>query len=129
MICRRLKKVGDTNHLVWFGSYGKNENGTAKFYNENDKHDNYANKQQGVTDSLIQRLSVIREELWYNVGYGLPLLDKVKNKVEIDAAIMDIINSHPDVKSIKEFESTKTGSNYEATILVESIYGDIELVI
>lgn len=129
MICRRLKKVGNTNHLVWFGSYGKNVDGTAKFYNPDNKHDNYADKQQGVSDALTQELSIIQQELWYNVSYGLPLLEKTKNKVEIDVAAMDIIMSHPDVKSIKDYTSEKIGHNYQATTLIESIYGDITLEI
>ena len=103
-------KTGDKikvefNNVVWFGSYGITADGHSKFYNENDIHDNFADKQQGVCDSLTQRLSVIRGELWYNINFGLPLLEKIESKIAIDAAISEIVLAHPDVEEIATFES------------------------
>lgn len=129
MTCRRLKKIGNTNHLVWFGSYGKNDDGTAKFYNPDDKHDNYGDNQQGLCDDLVQRLSIIQTELWYAVEYGLPLFNKITKKAELDIEVLDIINSHPDVYSIVDFESETRGRTYTATATIQSIYGIITLTI
>lgn len=129
MICRRLKLENNTHHLVWFGSYGKNTDGTAKFYNSNNKHDNYGEKQQAVADSLIQRLSIIERELWYAVEYGLPLLEKLTKKAEVDIEILDIVNSHPDVREVLEFDSSINGREYKAQIKVLSTYGTVNLEI
>lgn len=125
MICRRLKD----KTVVWFGSYGKNADGTAKFYNEKDKEDNYATEQQGVADSLVQRLSIIRGELWYDLYHGLPLTDNITSKTIMDSSVLSIISEHPEVLSIREFNSSKNGRDYTATIKVNTIYGDVELSI
>ena len=123
MKCRRLKKVGNTNHLVWFGSYGKNDDGTAKFYNPDDKHDNYADLQQGLCDDLVQRLSIIQTELFYAVEYGIPLFNKITKKAEIDIEVLDIIDSHPEVYSIMDFSSEIRGRTYSAQAVIQSAYG------
>ena len=129
MICRRLKDYNGNYNLVWFGSYGKNQDGTAKFYNENDKHDNYADEQQGLADDLIQRLSIIQTELWYAYDYGLPLFNKLTRKMEVDISVMEIINEHPDVYEIISFDSTLDKHLYHANVKVRSIFGDIDLII
>lgn len=127
MRCRRLKKIENTHHLVWFGSYGKNLDGTAKFYNPDDKHDNYGDKQQGVADDLVQRLSIIQNELWYAFEYGLPLFEKVTKAIEIDMEVMDIVLSHENVVSIIDFNSWIDKHTYHATMKVESTFGLIEV--
>lgn len=66
---------------------------------------NYVGEQQGVVDSLIQRLSVIKGELWYNPNYGLPLVDKIRSKGLMDAAVAEIIYNQPDVELINSFTS------------------------
>ena len=127
MRCRRLKKFNNVNNVVWFGSYGINGDGTAKFYNEDNIHDNFGDKQEAVSDSLTQHLSIIEQELWYATNYGLPLLEKLNSKVEIDAAIAEIVLANPDVLFIKEFSSEKEGHNYSANMVVQSTFGDITL--
>ena len=129
MRCRRLKKDNDVNNVVWFGSYGITADGHSKFYNKNDIHDNFADKQQGVCDSLTQRLSVIRGELWYNINFGLPLLEKIESKIAIDAAISEIVLAHPDVEEIETFESTKTLHNYSAKMKINTVFGKVNLSI
>lgn len=129
MRCRRLKKVGNTHNLVWFGSYGKNLDGTAKFYNDNDKHDNYADNQQGVADDLVQRLSIIQNELWYAFEYGLPLFAKVTKVVEIDMEVMEIILSHENVYSIISFNSWLDKHTYHANVKVQSTFGLIDIAV
>ena len=128
MNCRRVKRVNGKNIIVWFGSYGVNKDGTAKFYNINDKHDNISTEQEGVADSLTQRLSVIEGELWYSITEGLPLLNKVKSKVELDATITEIIFGHSDVLEISTLESQINDKReYSAKITVETSYGEITI--
>lgn len=99
----------------------------AVWFNPDDKHDNYSDKQQGVVDSLTQRLSVIRRELWYDVNYGLPLLDKQKSKVAIDAFIGKTVLAHPDVDSIQDFDSMIINKVYTCSMKIITKYGEIIL--
>lgn len=87
---------------------------------------NYSTDQHGVRDSLIQRLSVIKGELWYKASYGLPLMDKIKNKGIYDTIVVNIITSHPDVTSLLEFESTisRASREYQAKFSVTTVYGE-----
>lgn len=136
MKCRRIYfEISDNiilqRNIVWFGSYGKNVDGTAKFYNLNDKHDNYGNEQQGLSDSLTQRLNILQGELWYNINLGFPLWDKQKNTTVFDAYIGSVILQHPDVKAINDFSSEliKVESEqqliYTATIVIQSKFGEL----
>lgn len=124
MRCRRLKNENGTKNVVWFGSYGKNLDGTAKFFNASNKHDNFSDYQQGVADSLTQHLSIIQNELWYATNYGLSLLDKHKDKLFFDAEAYQIIMDHPDVKAILEYDSEKIGTRYFATTRILTIFGE-----
>ena len=129
MKCRRLKTWYDekgTRHrdLVFFGSYGKNDDGTAKFVNPQNKHDNYSDGREAVADSLTQRLSVLQKELWYSVNYGLPLFDKT-NKYALDGRIVSIVTSHPDVISIDKFESKLVDKTYKCSMIIISKYGQL----
>lgn len=141
MRCRRIVD----GKIVWFGSKGLQkavrcsdetiasdnlfvtENMVALFYNKNDKHDNYADKQQGVADSVTQRLSVIRGELWYKIGYGIPLLEKVKSKSIIDANVIQTIVEHPDVNTIKDFNSHVDKHHYHCSMTIVTLWGDVNL--
>ena len=137
MRCRRLKRTNDGQLIVvWFGSYGKwgikdegHELGTAKFFNEDDKHDNFAIENEAVADSLTQRLNVIRGEIWYDLQHGLPLIENPANKTIIDSSVVDIVMAHPDVIGIKNFVSSKFNRAYTASLNVMTIYGEIELSI
>lgn len=117
MICRKI----ENGNVVWFGSIGKNPDGTAI------KRDNFSKQQEGVSDSLTQRLSLIKGELWYNITYGLPLFDKIKSKVLIDSQVINIITSHPDVIRINNFSSTLERNNYSCYIKVITQYGNIDI--
>lgn len=90
---------------------------------------NYAEKQEGVAYSLIQRLSIIRGELWYQINHGLPLLDKVRSGEVFDSVIIQIILRHPDVKNINDFQSSISNNhNYKFYAKVMTIYNvEIEL--
>ena len=134
MICRRLKTWKDENDnikksVVWFGSYGKDENGKAKFYSDENKHDNFSNKLQGLSDSLTQRLSILLGELWYNVNYGIPLMKKQKSKLTMDSFVIKTILNHPEVREISEFKSQIVDRHYSCDMKIISIYGDLQLTI
>jgi len=141
---RTRKLVKDENnkiHLVWFGSYGKNQNGTAKFagtvdvskpygYEDNGKHENYSTLAEGIRDDLIQRLSLIKGELWYNIKLGIPLFNKIKKKGLIDSYIIKEVLSCPDVTNIVKFKSyVQNDRNYSCEILVNTTYGEIKFSI
>lgn len=119
MRCRKI----ENGNIVWFGSAGKTADGRSKLAL------NFAEKQEGVANSLTQRLSVIAGELWYNVSYGLPLLEKVDSKTAIDATVSEIVLSHPDVTDISEFSSEISGTKYSVKMTIETVFGDLELTI
>ena len=85
---------------------------------------NYSEQQEGVRDSLIVRLSVIKGELWYRSSYGLPLLDKIKSKGIYDSIIVDNILSHPDVVNLESFNSKIDGHTYYFDCVVNTIYNE-----
>lgn len=129
MKCRRIKEIDDKKNIVWFGSYGKNNDGTAKFYNEKDKSDNYSNEIEGVKDSLTQRLSVLQGELWYNVSIGLPLLDKTQTKGMLDTYVASTILKHPDVYDIIEFSSIHEKNKYTCYFKCSTKYGNLTVIV
>lgn len=96
-----------------------------------DKNINYAEEQEGVAASLIQRLSVLKKELWYRASYGLPLLDKIRNKGILDAIVIDIIMSHPDIENLISFgsEFNQLKHQYSFVFSVLTTYTDEEVKI
>ena len=141
MRCRKIVEENEIKNIVWFGSYGKNLDGTAKFVDENvdrtnygsddnGKHENYSSEQQGVCDSLIQQLSVIRGELWYNINKGLPIFDKVKRKGFIDSYVVETTLNTVDVKSITSFSSEIIDNHYyHCNIKILTKYGEVAIEI
>lgn len=152
MKCRRIDK--ETGNIIWFGVKGTyndisdtdlvvsenieaSENITvgktktsklrSEFYNENNHHDNYSIQQYAVVDSLTQRLSVLKYELWYDYYNGMPLLDKVRNKGIIDAWVIKKILAHQDVLNIENFKSTQDKWQYECNMTIITKYGEVEL--
>lgn len=115
MRCRKLIN----GNVVWFNKINKETKIDSSFSEE----------QQSVVDSLTQRLSVIKSELWYNVSYGLPLFDKVKNKIAMDGAVAAIVNSHPDVISMSSFESTIVNRKYSCKFQAVTKYGNIQVIL
>lgn len=125
----RARRIVDGKDMVFFGSYGKNSDGTAKFYNPDNKHDNYSELVESVKDSIQQKLQVLRGELEYTSGYGLPLTDKIRNKAEMDIEVSSIILSTHNVQMISELSSTLSGSIYSANVLIATDFGEIEIEI
>ena len=113
--------------IVWFGSYGTNTDGTAKFVNSNDKHDNFSSENTMVRDCLIQRLSVMQHELWYNYQYGMPLVDEDTAKVTIDNFVMKTIQEHQDVLEITSFTSNLDKHNYHCDVQFTTKFGNTSL--
>ena len=85
---------------------------------------NYVEDTDAVVASLIQRLSIIKGELWYQVNYGLPLTDKQTGVNVFDLVIADIISSHPGVASLDKYTSKITGHTYYYSCQITSIFGD-----
>lgn len=114
------------SNVIRFKISSKNK---MNWYNENDKHDNYAKEQEGVATSLVQRLSVLKNELWYNINEGLPLIDKYRNKNILDSYVASTILKHPDVINISEFTSSLNKNSYSCKVVVNTIYGNVDLTI
>lgn len=89
---------------------------------DKNNHNSYSERQEGIKNSLIQRLSVIKNELWYNINYGLPLLDKIKNKAILDSVIINIINNHEEVKTIRKYKSFIVDHTYSFEVIIDTIY-------
>lgn len=131
MLVRRLHRDQQRHaDVVWFGSYGLNPDGTAKFFNTNDKHDNYAEEKEYVADSLQQKMSILKGECWFDIDHGLPLFEKPLNKLMIDIAVTDIINRNYAVKSIIDFNSNiDTTGKYNGKFSLDTIFGDLNVSI
>ena len=112
----RCRNSIDKN-IVWFKSYGIEEDGKAKKVDEN-----FVENEKAVAQSLKQKLSVIQGELWYHINYGLPLYNKVKSKGVLDAVILGILEDHPSVKKIINFKSSIVNHKYTFTFTVNTIY-------
>ena len=91
------------------------------------KSSNYSEGKAGVADSLAQRLSVIKGELWYDINYGLPLLDENKSSITMDSYILSVLNKHPDVIAVVNFESDVVDKTYRCSFEVQTKYGNIVL--
>lgn len=93
------------------------------YYGTSVKRDTYVqDSSEMVSKSLTQRLSAIRGELWYDINYGLPLFDKIRDKAILDMEIMEIINNHPAVVSIEEYKSEVDKREYSFKAKIISIY-------
>lgn len=107
-----------TYNIVWFSSAGIDINKNKIPAN------NYVTGQEGIAKSLTQWLAVIKGELWYSINYGLPLLDKIRNKAVYDAYIIETITSHPEVKTIKQFVSNVENNVYTYNCTIISIFDE-----
>lgn len=67
--------------------------------------DAYVDAQDGVKSDLIQRLSLLQGELWFNNSAGLPLFFQKTNKALLDSRVMSTIMETPDVVEIISFDS------------------------
>lgn len=111
----------DTLTPVFFGSIGKTASG-KKIQTQS-----FVENIDAVTAALNQRLSVIKNELWYNMSFGLPLTDKVSSKYIVDASVNDIVLSTQHVVEITRFTSSISGRTYKCDMTIRSDYGVIQL--
>ena len=85
---------------------------------------NYVSDTDAVVASLIQRLSLIKGELWYQVNYGIPLTENTFSVALFDSVISDIIVSHPSVAAIENYQSYISGNTYYYTCKIKSIFAE-----
>ena len=116
MRCRRI--IG--KNIVWFGSQGVDTEGKKI------SSVNYSDAQTAVRDSLTQRLSVIKGELWFNLLSGIPLLDE-KSPSILDSYISKTILEHPDVISIENFDREIIQHKYSCKFSVKTRFGELEM--
>lgn len=120
-----LSEYIDTSNIL-YNLYYKNDDDDLVEISKIENSD-YAEGAEAVVYSLIQRLSVLKGELWYNKGYGLSLLEKVRNKNFIDGEIINIILSHPEVRSIINYESKiSNDGGYRIKVQILTIYNTNE---
>lgn len=120
MRCRQIKD----GNVVWFGSCGiDTETGLAI------KADSFVDKESAVASSLTQRLSVIKNELWYRMKYGLPLFEKVTSKAYMDTVVINQVLEHPNVIRIESFKSTIVDKQYHCELEILSEYGKVNIEI
>ena len=109
------------NNLVFFGSYGKTSDGNGLY--ELDDHSSYDSDQAAIASNLIYRLSILKGEIWYLKNYGLPLLNKIKDKDVMDSIIINIILEHPAISFIVSYKSSiDNAGNYNYSFVAVSKY-------
>ena len=113
-----IRNADGTYNIVWFGSAGLDDNGHKI------PAENYVTGQEGVAKSLTQWLAVLKGELWYSINFGLPALDKVRNKAIYDAYIIKVISSHYEVRTIKEYTSKVENGVYSFDCIIISIFDE-----
>lgn len=111
--------------LVMFGSYGVNPDGTAiRVVNDGSElasqKEDIAEGEDSLQYSIRQKLSVIKNELWYNYKFGIPLVDKIVNKAFIDAYIITTIKDINGVRTISNFVSQVEDKTYRCTFIVNN---------
>lgn len=87
----------------------------------------FAEDEEAVRQYLLQHLCIIKNELWYNYTYGLPLTYKNISKAMIDAEAISIITSCPDVVDLIDFDSSLSNHNYTMSFKVDTRFGKIEI--
>ena len=94
-----------------------------------DMHQNYAEGIEAVRQYMIQHLTVIKGELWYDMMYGLPLVNEHVTKGMIDAEALSIIYSDSEVNEVVSFESEVTENSYTASFALKTNFGDASITL
>lgn len=121
MRCRKLVRNEDGFDVVWFNSAGMNVSKRMI------ADENFATEHQYVADDLTQKLLVLKNELWYAIQYGVPLLDKIKSKIKMDSFVASTIMSQPDVIKILKFNSSLNNGVYQVDVNILSSFGNINI--
>lgn len=130
-VARRLVRGFDVSAFDLF-RFDEQQSSSIFYKQTEDEHNakvSFSEKQQSVCDSLTQRLHVIKGELWYNVSYGLPLMDKNRKKIDFDTFVLTTITNHPDVQSVISFTSQIVNRKYTCNVQIQSVYGQIDISI
>ena len=128
MRCRQYIKYKnelgeEKTDVVWFNSYGKN------ISNSSLRTNNFANDNNAISQLLTQKLSILKGELWDNISYGLPLLEKQKSKYVFDSFIISTIEQNKNIIKIVEFNYKIYNNEYFANMIISTDFGDLELSI
>lgn len=99
-------------------------NGEPVFFQS---ENNFASDLDAVVQSLTQKLSTLKNELWYNYLYGMPLFEKVKTKAVIDAYVSSVISSDENITSVTSFESSIVNNKYTCKMKLETVFGQISV--
>lgn len=121
MRCRKLVRNEEGFDVVWFNSAGMNVSKRMIV------DENFATEQQYIADDLTQKLLVLKNELWYAIQYGVPLLDKIKSKIKMDSFVASTIMSQPDVIKILKFNSSLNNRVYSVDVSILSSFGNINI--
>lgn len=85
---------------------------------------------EAVAQAVNTNLLLLRGEWWENLENGLPLFEEIIGTPEtaegittIDALISDRILSTEGVLSIESYESSAQGRQYQAAVVIDTIYG------
>ena len=118
MKCRNLY---NNETVVWFSSCGKNDDGTAM------NVESFSSDIDAVTNSLNEKLRVMKTELWHSMNFGIPVLNKIKTKSLIDSEVIKIIMNTEGVISIDSFLSKVINNNYHCTVIINTRYGLVDI--
>lgn len=89
----------------------------------------YVKEIEAVRQFLLQHLSVMKHELWYNYEYGLPLMQDKLTKAMIDSEIALIISECRYIDSVTKFESyIDEKHTYHLSFEVMTLYGKLEMI-
>lgn len=111
--------------VAWFNSFGVDNDGNKL------STTNFVENNAYISSELTQKLSVIKNELWYDFTNGLPLTDKVNKKVIIDNYVLSTIQQQNGVLDIISFTSNIASNNhtYRCNVVIHTIFGQLKLTI
>ncbi len=124
MICRKMEDYNGQRSLVFFGVKGvyKDDEGVLHSTFTDDKK-SHCDGLDGVCQSLTQRLSLIKGELYHFMNAGFPLLDKITSKQVLDAHIINVVSHHSEVSTIDKIESKLLNRTYSCKLYFTTNYG------
>lgn len=124
MICRKMEKYNGQLNLVFFGIKGTYTNEKGELCSVfTDDHKSHADGIDGVNQSVMQRLSLIKGELYHFMNAGFPLTDKVSEKQVFDAHVISVLSHHSEITSIDKIESKVLNRAYYCKVYFSTKYG------
>lgn len=119
-----MEEYKGQRNLVFFGVKGVtiDDEGIAHSVFTDDKK-SHCDGLNAVCQSLTQRLSLIKGELYHFMNAGFPLLDKVTSKQVLDAHVINVVSHHSEVMSIDKIESKVLNRAYTCKLYFTTNYG------